>query len=475
MTIDRESTRLPAPPMLALVKMTEIEVAELIERHIEYVTPEGRPVQLPAPFVRHFMRREDNLPIVTGFSTLPIVLPNGTMLTGGGLDRKYGIIFRVPEQLDALLPTREECGAAVVVAAIDFLTDEWLVDLAADYEGKCIVIALCLTIIERMLLPSRPCFFVTAGKRGSGKTTTLQMVSRAVLGHPAAAAAWSGSLEERRKALFSYLGSGLPLLIWDNLPRGSEISCPSIEKSLTTEIYSDRVLGVSEVRRVPAYTIQCFTGNNVSPTGDLASRALIARLDAGSPDPENRTFQHADPVAWTLANRGRILQSMYQILIGNPRRGDGPHPAAETRFKEWWDMVGSAVEHAARIKGGHVSFKTLFLNSEDGEAETVTTAEVRRILHKEWHEMPFEARTVAEAIILGQVPPLADVPQDQWRRDLKAGLERQCDRALKEINATAISFRLKAMVDSPVPVDDGVLVLRYIKGAHGGTFVVKAL
>jgi len=79
-----------------------------------------------------------------------------------------------------------------------FLADDWLIDVATDYEGKCILIALALTILERLLLPERPAFIVTAGQRGGGKTTAVHLISLAVLGHRAAAVAWSTSEEERR-------------------------------------------------------------------------------------------------------------------------------------------------------------------------------------------------------------------------------------------------------------------------------------
>ena len=43
---------------------------------------------------------------------------------------------------------------------------------------------------------------------------------------------------------------GVPAVVWDNIPRGSAISCPSIEKSLTAAVYSDRVLGQTGTRTV---------------------------------------------------------------------------------------------------------------------------------------------------------------------------------------------------------------------------------
>ena len=202
---------------------------------------------------------------------------------------------------------------------MQFLCNEWLCDVATDYAGKCVVIACALTVIERMALPERPAFFIVAGQRGGGKTTTLHMISAAVLGTKAAAASWSPNEEERRKALFAYLATGLAMLIWDNIPLGVTIGCPAIERALTTEIYSDRVLGVSEHREVPAYTVQTFTGNNVAPRGDLASRSLTARIIVDRPDPENRAFKHGDPITWTEQKRRDILSALYTILLGSPR------------------------------------------------------------------------------------------------------------------------------------------------------------
>jgi hypothetical protein len=346
---DNGDTRLPAPEQPLLTRLDDTTLAELIERHIEYVdAASGRPVHLPTPFVKHYLvRSDDALPVATGVATLPIVLPDGRLLSGQGLDHDRGILFRVPSDLGALLPEPADCTPEAVAEAMRFLTQEWLCDLAADYNGRCVVVACALTILERLLLRERPAFFVVAGQRGGGKTTTVNMISLAGLGHLATAAAWSSSEEERRKALFSYLREGVALLAWDNLPRGAEISCPSIEKALTAETYSDRILGESETGKAPAFTVQIFTGNNITPRGDLASRSLPLRLAVDRPDPENRSFAHPDPIAWTEVNRGRILQSLYTVLLGNPRLRDPNGDQPPTRFKRWWHLVGSAVEYAA--------------------------------------------------------------------------------------------------------------------------------
>jgi hypothetical protein len=202
---EQKESRLPAPTDTLLTPLDAAQVAELIERYIEYVDETGRPVHLGMPFVRHYLRRNDNvLPVVVAVATLPIVLPNGTIAGGSGLARDLGIIFRVPTELGALLTPEIDCASSAVLEAMQFLTGEWLCDVATDYSGKCILVAILMTILERLVLPERPAFFITAGQRGGGKTTAANMVAVAALGRRASAAAWSASEEERRKAVFAY-------------------------------------------------------------------------------------------------------------------------------------------------------------------------------------------------------------------------------------------------------------------------------
>jgi hypothetical protein len=272
-----------------------------------------------------------------------------------------------------------------------FLCDEWLVDVATDYAGKCVLIAAALTIIERAILPERPVFFVTAGRRGGGKTTTLTMLLVAVTGVRPSAAAWSSNEEERRKALLAYLMEGVPAIVWDNIPRGTQISCPQIEKSCTSAFYSDRKLGVSELVTIASSAVHLFTGNNISPRGDLISRSLQARLEVDRPDPENRSFMHADPIGWTESTRGKILSALFAILLANPVTRVAPR----TRFKTWWRLVGSAVENAAAQHVAEtaervaamvddeplecppvaIDFQTLFLSQEDDDEESANLAD----------------------------------------------------------------------------------------------------
>lgn len=348
---ERPSKRMPAPEQWIFKKMSEAETAELIERHIDFVDPKfGDSVHLRPAFVRHYMNRHDGvLPVQVAIATAPIILPDGTLLAPVGLDRARGIVFEIQDELRAITPRPEECTPERVTAAMRLLVEQWLCDVSADFVGICTTLAAALTSIERSLLDERPAFFVTAGRRGGGKTTLVNMLVTAITGLRAACSSWSTGEDERRKALLGHFMRGVAYILWDNMTRGASVTCPHVERSCTAKFYTDRKLGVSEVIATTASSIHFFTGNNIAPRGDLASRSLFIRINVDRPDPENRDFKHPDPLRWTEDNRAKILRALYIVLLGNPQLKTSLDIAGETRFKTWWRLIGSAVEHAAKL------------------------------------------------------------------------------------------------------------------------------
>ena len=68
-------------------------------------------------------------------------MPNGTLLASHGLDRERGIVLQIPPDILAAMPKRGECTPEAVTDAMRFLHEEWLVDVATDYTGKCVLMA----------------------------------------------------------------------------------------------------------------------------------------------------------------------------------------------------------------------------------------------------------------------------------------------------------------------------------------------
>jgi hypothetical protein len=279
------------------------------------------------------------------------------------------------------------------------------------------------------------------------------MLIVAATGIMPAASAWSSNEEERRKALLSYFMYGVPYILWDNIPRGIQISCPHIERSCTAAFYADRKLGVSEMVRTAASTVHLFNGNNIGPKGDLASRSLHIRIDVDRPDPENRKFTHPDPIGWTESNRAEILGALYTILLGNPTLRERRDAQMKTRFKMWWRLIGSAVEHAAKLHAGDkavdVDFQKLFLAQDEDDEDAASLADALAAMAAQWPN-GFHADVVADLI---------DNPMNPAGRILREFLYPNAVPTVRP-GARSVGKQLKKHIDEPVKSGNRTLILR---------------
>jgi hypothetical protein len=470
-------TSLPAPEQWVIKRMSVEECAEMIERHVAFVDKNDRLVHLPTKFVKHYLKRDDGaLPTIVAVSTLPLVFADGGVWAEDKFDRLRGIDFRIQPEVAACVPQLGSVTDDAVIKAMLFLTDQWLVDVRTDYAGKCTIIAAALTLIERSLLDQRPAFFVTAGRRGGGKTTTLVMLIKAVTGIWPAAAGWSTNEEERRKALLSYFMYGVPYILWDNIARGTRITCPHIEKSCTAAYYSDRKLGVSEIVATAASTIHIFTGNNIRPRGDLASRSLETRLELDRIDPENRKFYHPDPIAWTDNHRAEILSALYTLLLGNPTLKLARNAPMKTRFKMWYRLVGSAIEHAAKLVVEHVEpaayadvglpvpcvvdFQQLFLAQDDEDEDSNSLAEALAAMRHKW-SASFDAGEIARFINEPGSGPSDQLYSTTLREFFYPNAKPDHIASAKSVGSLLVKY-----VDDPVRWDDDTLILRRHNDPH---------
>ncbi|NKW72038.1 hypothetical protein HGD85_03535, partial [Rhodobacteraceae bacterium R_SAG10] len=341
------------------------------------------------------------------------------------------------------------------------------------------LIALALTLIEQHLLPERPAFFVTAGQSGSGKTTALNMISMAVFGRQAAAASWSFNDEERRKALFAYLLEGASMVVYDNILRGSGITCQTIERALTSSYMSDRVLGVSETQTVPTSAVVAFTGNNIRPVGDMASRSLVANISADRTDPENREFKHGGPLGWTAGHRHEILRHLFTLLMCPRDLNTEPR----TRFKQWWHLVGHPIEIASGV-----NFNALFRSNdaldEEAAGAAVFVAEIYKYIGNSGSNTPeFTAADIMKLIqwygpaYMSQEMESAANRVAPDRETLKSALEDASGRPFfnDQVNAHRVGMKLKSIAGRPVEHNGQILRLVVIRDHEGNRYKIEVL
>jgi hypothetical protein len=160
------------------------------------------------------------------------------------------------------------------------------------------------------------------------------------------------------------------------------------------------------------------------------------------------------------------------MLLGNPRlRAFDPSPA-ETRFKTWFHLVGSAIEHAAQQHAKRdtdaraINFREIFREGEAGEEQSDGLAVVLNTLSENWPN-GFKAIDVATFASGG----------DQAEIQFKAALEQASGKSIRVTSPTVLNWRLQALTDAPIQIDGKVFVLRYRadRSRHGGDFWIEVI
>ena len=155
-----------------------------------------------------------------------------------------------------------------------------------------------------------------------------------------------------------------------------------------------------------------------------------------------------------------------------------PHPAlrtgsnvvAGTRFKLWWQLVGSAIEHAVSVSGGSFDFQKLFLSQEE-EEESASLADALVALDGEWPGAEKD-----EDATKFQAADLALKVNDQ--SEYTPDAERERNVTVREflfpttppgqvVTAKAVGKRLKRHIGEPVRQGDRTLILKEWRDPKG--------
>jgi hypothetical protein len=487
---------IPPPPEYILRQMSLSRVRAIVEKHVRLVTKgkSGKRAVTPSDALLKALNAlygESRLPAVHGVQTIPFVRrkPNGSceILKLDGFDQASGVMFQIEPAVAAAMPEPSAVTLEKAKAAYKWLADEFLVDVSATRADKAVAVALALTIIQRhYFLNERPGFLVTAGAAGTGKTTVINMISEALFGRSAAAARWGDTPKDRGTALFSYCRESLPLIVWDNIKRGTGVDDDHIAAALTSRAIRDRLFHTQETQEAPATTIQIFTGNSIAAVGDLRTRVLPVSLTADREDPENRDFKHPNPLEWVRAKRNEILNKLYTILAL-------PLPVpnyAPTRMKVWWTEVGRRIELLSDVR-----FTDMITAAVDDDPVREGLAIVVGMLHGQFGLSQFRTRQVMDSMygsvpsddegdLLGERPRWTSGEVEDFSAALRAAygeredaLQRMAALRVIRWDSQRLGARLRALTGRPIEIDGATLLLEMVKSKskEGATFSVAVV
>ena len=177
-------------------------------------------------------------------------------------------------------------------------------------------------------------------------------MSHIALGKPVAPTTAPTTEEEWQKVVLARLLRGDEFVLFDNVDQ-SLLSSAAFASTLTALTISGRILGASKIVDAANRAVWGLTGNNNALNKDNSRRAVIIRLDANCPHPEDRSnFAIADLRAYVREHRSELLAAVLTIcrswLIGSkPPSPATPHLGS---FEEWVTLVGGVL-HFAGVEG----------------------------------------------------------------------------------------------------------------------------
>jgi hypothetical protein len=280
---------------------------------------------------------EWNFPSLAGIVTAPTLRSYATLLDRPGYDPDSHLFAAFEaDQFPAIdqKPSRE--AALEALSLLDNLLGECIFTGGDRSAHASVAIAASITACTRTAMSTAPAFAFGAHKAGSGKTTVARAIGQLSMGRDPAVVAPTDDEVEFKKALLATLIAGDAVVLIDNVAK--PVDSASLCAVLTSPIYSDRVLGVSQKVSVPTTATWLFTGNAIEFVGDLTTRVLLSVLDPEVEHPEARPFRR-NLSEYVLENRGALVAAALTIPLAYAAAGRPKVNAPRSRFSEWDAMV----------------------------------------------------------------------------------------------------------------------------------------
>jgi len=325
----------------------------------------------PLPVVRDVLATPDpNLPILTRIVEAPTFAGDGSLCTDPGYNAKNRT-FYAPASGFTLSPISTQPSADEINEARGLLTDELIGDFPFDGEAEKAhaVAALLGPFIRDMIDGPTPLHSIEAPTPGTGKTLLVELLTYPSLGRPIAAMTEGRDEDEWRKRLFAKLRTAPSTLLLDNVKRRLESG--ALASAITSyPLWEDRILGVSEIARVPVRCVWISTGNNPALSSEMTRRTVRIRLDARIDRPWLRKgFRHGDIRDWATSNRSRLVWAAL-TLIQAWIAAERPEGGRTLGMFEQWSRTMGGILYVGDIPGflGNLSD---FYEKSDAEGSAV--------------------------------------------------------------------------------------------------------
>lgn len=290
----------------------------------------------PPKYVQALLRAVsfDYLPVLTGLARQPFFRESdGEFVTVPGYDAKSGR-FAAFDATEFVMPEPTEEAARQALAELDRLLDEFRF---ASPEDRSAALGAMLTAAVRPSLPVAPAFNITASTPGSGKSYLASTIIPFAGPGPAFKTSYPVTAEEATKSILSIFLAAPGAVLFDDM-QTQWLAHGAINRALTSDTITDRVLGVSRIVTVGTRSFMMGTGNNVGPVRDMNRRVLTIQLHHKGATPALEKYV-GRPAEAVRADRGRYVVAALTTIAAWKAAGS---PVADVpsiaSYDAWSDM-----------------------------------------------------------------------------------------------------------------------------------------
>lgn len=330
------------------------------------------------------------VPRVTRVVDVPVVGPDGSLVTEPGFHPESGLFYRPAAGLEDLRApdgiTSQDVDEAVGLLARDVKGLLGAFDFVDESSRAHALGLVLLPFLQDYIGPKTPLHAVVSPEPGTGKTTLARVALAPGCGSRLSLISGGESDEEWRKRITALLIGGSPAVAFDNL--SGELDSGALAAALTSGVWRDRVLGASKVAVLPTMNAWVATGNNLGTSKEIARRTvpIVLRAPEGKRRASDRPaeFPHPDLEAWAEANRADLVRAALVLVrhwLDGPviwaeggyllhRSDSGPRDGKRLHgsFEAWSRAVGGVLE-AAGIDGFLANRAAWAAEADDGSAD----------------------------------------------------------------------------------------------------------
>lgn len=302
-------------------------------------------VHPPASVVRVVLAASSYpVPVVERLVTVPVFAPDGSLLTDPGYSSS-GKLYLSPSVAVPPIPsspTPDDLGRAKVTIE-EVLADFPFVSPADKTHA---IAALLLPVTRSMISGPTPMMLINAPAKGTGKSLLAEVIRTPST--PSGGVMTGGrDRDEWRKRITSSLRGGPTVITIDNLH--GHLNSEALAAVLTSTIWEDRILGVSEIATLPNQALWLATGNGVTLSDELRRRTVPILLDAGVEEPHLRSataWRHPDLKTWVQNHRADLVWSELVIVQTWIAAGRPSGSKSLGSFESWASTTGGILETA---------------------------------------------------------------------------------------------------------------------------------